>query len=117
MLYPEKPPIETPQAASDHGHASATSGPDTSSEKSVDAINIVRSNEPDNDHEHLTPQISRASLPHLARKVTSVATTGTSDPNFEVDWEDENDPENPRNWSLPYKSMCVAFLSWNTWVV
>ena len=60
--------------------------------------------------------VSRTSQPPLARKVTSVGTTGTLDPDFEVDW-DEKDPENPRNWPLWYKGVVVAFLSWNTWVV
>lgn len=125
MLYPEKPSLETPQADVDHGNVSATPGPDSSSEKTTDAIEAIRSNGPDNNHdnddepghEHLTPRVSRMSLSSLARRVTSVGTTGTSDPNFEVDWEDEKDPENPRNWSLAYKSMCVGFLSWNTWVM
>lgn len=64
----------------------------------------------------LTPQVSRKSQsqPSLARRTTSV---GTSDPNFEVDWEDENDPANPRNWSLAYRCMCLVFLSWNTLVM
>lgn len=65
----------------------------------------------------LTPQISRASQPSLRQKVTSVGTAGTTDPNFEVDWEDEDDPANPRNWSLAYRSMMVGFLSWNTFIV
>lgn len=69
------------------------------------------------DDKILTPQVSRLSHNSLARKVTSVGTTGTTDPNFEVDWEDENDPENPWNWSLGYTAMCVTFLSWNTLVM
>lgn len=66
----------------------------------------------------LTPQASRASQQlSLSRKVTSVGTTGTTDPNFEVDWDGENDPENPRNWSVAYRGMVLGFLSWNTLVV
>jgi hypothetical protein len=60
--------------------------------------------------------VSRTSQPQLSKKVTSVGTTGTTDPDFEVDWE-ENDPENPRNWPLWYKSVVLGFLSFNTWVV
>lgn len=59
---------------------------------------------------------SRASQPPLASRVTSVCTTGTTDPDYEVDWE-EKDPENPRNWPLWYRGVIVGFLSWNTWVV
>lgn len=65
----------------------------------------------------LTPQISRMSHNSLARRVTTAGTTGTTDPNFEVDWDDENDPENPWNWSLPYTAMCIGFLSYNTLVM
>lgn len=65
----------------------------------------------------LTPQISRISHNSLARRVTTRGTAGTSDPNFEVDWDDENDPQNPWNWSLPYTAMCIAFLSYNTLVM
>ncbi|KAH8697090.1 putative MFS multidrug transporter [Talaromyces proteolyticus] len=65
----------------------------------------------------LTPQISRLSHNSLARKTTSIGTTGTNDPGFEVDWKDENDPENPWNWPLSYTAMCITFLSWNTLVI
>lgn len=65
----------------------------------------------------LTPQISRMSHNSLARRVTTRGTTGTTDPNFEVDWDDEDDPQNPWNWSLPYTAMCIGFLSYNTLVM
>lgn len=70
-------------------------------------------NEGSNEIEPTTSLTSRRSL-EIVRKVTSVGTTGTTDPNFEVDWEDENDPENPRNWSILYRGICIAILSWNT---
>ena len=65
----------------------------------------------------LTPQISRMSHNSLAHRISTRGTTGTTDPNFEVDWDDENDPQNPWNWSLPYTAMCIAFLSYNTLVM
>lgn len=65
----------------------------------------------------LTAQVSRASARSSNYRVASVATTGTSDPQFEVDWESENDPAHPKNWSLRYRAMAVLFLSWNTLVV
>src|SRR5689334_23331934 len=58
----------------------------------------------------LTPQISRLSHNSLSHKTISIGTTGSNDPGFEVDWKDENDPENPWNWPLPYTAMCIAFL-------
>jgi hypothetical protein len=57
------------------------------------------------------------SEPSLTRRVTSIGTTGTSDPNYEVDFEDEKDPDNPKNWTLKYKAMAIAMLSWNTLVM
>ena len=64
----------------------------------------------------LTPQISARSerLP-LSRHATSIRTTGTTDPDFEVDWE-QDDPENPRNWPVWYKGIVLGFISWSTWV-
>ncbi|KAE8352449.1 major facilitator superfamily domain-containing protein [Aspergillus coremiiformis] len=53
----------------------------------------------------------------LARKITSIRTNATSDPKYEVDFEDDQDQMNPKNWSLMYKGMSIAFLSWNTLVV
>lgn len=53
----------------------------------------------------------------LSRNATSVRTTGTNNPDFEVDWDDENDPTNPKNWPTWYKGLAVGFISWSTWVV
>lgn len=38
------------------------------------------------------------------------------DPQFEVTWED-GDPENPRNWSVWYRSFIVAAMSFSTTIV
>ena len=65
----------------------------------------------------LTAQVSRASGPDLVQRVTSIGTTGTMDPQFEVDWDGENDPANPTNWSLKYRGMAISFLSWNTLIM
>jgi len=66
----------------------------------------------------LTPQITRVtSKPPLSRKATSIRTTATTDPAFEIDWEDGDDTENPRNWPLWYKGLTIGFISWSTWVV
>ena len=65
----------------------------------------------------LTPQISRASLKNTpSGKPTSVLSTATNDAAFEVDWESESDPENPRNWSIWYKALAIGAVSWGTWV-
>ncbi|MCJ1285099.1 hypothetical protein MMC26_004437 [Xylographa opegraphella] len=85
-----------------------------SSESFKDAVSFPENNEPE---KALTPQISSRSerLP-LSRHATSIRTTGTTDPDFEVDWE-QDDPENPRNWPIWYKGVVLGFISWSTWVV
>jgi hypothetical protein len=93
---------------------STRSSAHTVSEKSPPALD-----QHDAEDDVLTPQISELSLqlqPSLTARVTSVGTTGTTDPNFEVDFE-ENDPENPQNWSMGYKAMAISFLSWNTLIM
>ena len=77
----------------------------SSSEDTLDPLGI-----------YLTVQPSRASS-RSGHRVVSVGTTGTLDPQFEVDWDGDNDPTHPKNWSMKYRAMAVLFLSWNTLVV
>ena len=63
----------------------------------------------------LTPQLSRLSQ-HEATRIATNVSTWTTDPGFEVDWED-GDPDNPRNWPLWYKSMVIFAISYGTLVV
>lgn len=65
----------------------------------------------------LTAHASRASHMSLSERVTTIPTNATSDPNFEVDWDSDDDPSNPKNWSMSYTAMGILFLSWNTLVV
>lgn len=44
--------------------------------------------------------------------ITSVATNMTSDPRYEIDFDD--DGENPQDWSLAYKAVIVFFMSFST---
>ncbi|RDW93273.1 MFS transporter [Aspergillus mulundensis] len=82
----------------------------TSSEDSIDDDQIAALGRTITSH-------SRISEPELARRLTSIGTTGTMDPNYEVDFEDENDQANPKNWSLKYKGMAIAMLSYNTLLI
>ncbi|RAL09550.1 MFS transporter [Aspergillus homomorphus CBS 101889] len=66
---------------------------------------------------NINTRTSRISIPSLAQRVTSIGTTGTADPDYEVDWEDEFDRTNPKNWSLGYKAMGMTFLSYNTLII
>lgn len=52
--------------------------------------------------------------PYLTRTGTSIGTTGSRLPDFEVDFV-ENDPENPKNWPLWYRGMIIGFMSFSTW--
>jgi len=47
---------------------------------------------------------------------TSIATTGSRIPSFEVDFEDD-DPDDPRNWPMWYKGVTMGAVSFSTWVV
>ncbi|KAI4717454.1 MFS general substrate transporter [Aureobasidium sp. EXF-10727] len=53
-------------------------------------------------------------LKHTATGAT-LGSVATNDPNFEVDWTDD-DPENPRNWSMAYKAFVVFAMSYSTTV-
>ncbi|KAI5210893.1 MFS general substrate transporter [Aureobasidium subglaciale] len=53
-------------------------------------------------------------LKHTATGAT-LGSVATNDPNFEVDWTND-DPENPRNWSMAYKAFVVFAMSYSTTV-
>ncbi|KGO76478.1 Major facilitator superfamily domain, general substrate transporter [Penicillium italicum] len=65
----------------------------------------------------LTARVSQTSHMSLSERVTTIATNATADPDYEVNWDGDDDPENPKNWNSKYKSMGILFLSWNTLVV
>ncbi|KAI9643554.1 hypothetical protein NHQ30_008173 [Ciborinia camelliae] len=68
----------------------------------------------------LTPNLETAAeqLAHTqlsyTRTGTSYATTGSRNPSFEVDFE-ENDPDDPRNWPLWYRFYALFAVSFATW--
>ena len=56
--------------------------------------------------------------PTFSKIAASTKTTETNrDPDFEVDWDDGDDPMNPRNWPIWYKGCTIGFVSWSTWCV
>ncbi|KAI7977745.1 hypothetical protein EIK77_009285 [Talaromyces pinophilus] len=120
---PEKWPQDEKPTHYQHGQQQRQQSVDSSESESLYEIQPVRSERQIHPELRgtgdgmLTPQISRMSHNSLARRVTTRGTTGTTDPNFEVDWDGEDDPQNPWNWSLPYTAMCIAFLSYNTLVM
>lgn len=70
----------------------------------------------------LTPDLE-TEAEHLARPEltytrtgVSLATTESRLPSFEVDFS-EGDPDNPKNWSLLYRSLIIGCVSYSTWCV
>ncbi|CAG8134564.1 unnamed protein product [Penicillium olsonii] len=99
-------------------------GPQNPEPRSYDADSIgesVSSVDTQTDHDALgktlTARASRTSHMSLSERVTTIATNATADPDYEVDWDGDEDLENPKNWSLGYKAMGILFLSWNTLIV
>lgn len=93
-----------------------------SARASHDTDSIVSSTETQADHDALdrtlTQHTTRASdHMSLSQRVTTIPTNVTADPNYEVDWDGGDDPENPKNWTIKYKAMGLTFLSWNTLIV
>ena len=64
----------------------------------------------------LTREISAYSVTRQITKVTTSGTVITLAPEFEVDFT-ENDPSNPRNWPMWYKSLVIFCISYGTLVV
>ena len=98
-------------------HSYPESIPSTSPSGSIAALKAFHKE--DEDESPLTPGVSKVSRfsrqEPLSRHATSIKTTATSDPTFEVDWEDD-DPENPKNWPTWRKGMIIGFVSWATFV-
>jgi hypothetical protein len=60
--------------------------------------------------------VEEMSRPYHTRTATSVGTTGSRLPDFEVDFG-PNDPDNPRNWPLWYRGLTIGTVSYATWTV
>ena len=88
---------------------------------SVDETPSVHDQAPDNKDIEKDPALlvapTESLRPAISRNATSVNTTATRDPDFEVDWDDGSDQLNPMNWPVWYKGMSIGFISWSTWCV
>jgi hypothetical protein len=89
------------------------------SNSSHDSIN----SDPLSPLEHaLTPDLrtdaEALSAPYITytKTGTSIVTTGSRLPSFEVDFT-ADDPDDPRNWPLWYRGMIIGFVSFSTWTV
>lgn len=52
-----------------------------------------------------------------SNNAASILTNETNNPDYEVDWDDDNDPMNPRNWSIWFKGFTIFSISWSTWCI
>jgi multidrug resistance protein len=112
-----KPAVLPMEALGSTGDGESDPSRATTLTSDLDSIRTVSSHEEEDQEKALTPQISKAShRMALSRTATSIRTTDTMDPAFEIDW-DENDPENPHNWSLLYKCVALGFISYTTFIV
>ena len=100
-------------------HSSPSHG--SPSESKISVARTISIHETDQTHlgveEGLSAVASHQSIGHpISRPTTTRASTVTNDPNFEIDWE-EDDPKNPINWPTWYKGLTIAAVSWGTFVV
>jgi hypothetical protein len=67
---------------------------------------------------HVSPGLVIAGSSELGKVVTSrsTATNMTTDPEFEVDYE-EDGSDDPRQWSIAYKGLTIASVSFSTLIV
>lgn len=81
-------------------------------------VSTCEFNEVVDGEKELGRSISRVEDIALSRYVTgvSVATNMTSDPAYEVDFE-EDDPGDPKNWPMWYRCLIIFFISFSTMTV
>lgn len=80
------------------------------------AIDAERQGPRENELEKVVSYASGAEgYPAVTRKNTGAAlsTVTTSDPAYEIDWEDD-DAGNPKNWPLWYKGLIIFAMSYGT---
>ncbi|KAJ5774494.1 hypothetical protein N7457_009390 [Penicillium paradoxum] len=108
---------QCPHSASQEKFPQKTESPSQDSDSIVSISTVDTKTDHDALGKALTARASRSSHMSLSGRITTVATNATTDPDYEVDWDGEDDPQNPKNWNFGYKSMCILFLSWNTLIV
>ena len=90
------------------------------SDESIEQVTSVHHHVPETENEALekeaAPEISLVAS-KISHNPASFASTGTHNPDFEIDWDDENDQTNPQNWPVWYKGLTIGFVSWSTWCV
>jgi hypothetical protein len=111
------PSVELAEKNSLHEHPETSSLSDSdSSRHSEDSINTVNTDPlaPLEDalaHQNdLETDAERMARPYKTRTATSIGTTGSRMPDFEIDFEPD-DPENPLNWPLWYRCVVIGIMA------
>ena len=66
----------------------------------------------------VAPEVFPLSLrPAFSNNAASIATNETNNPDYEVDWVDDKDANDPKNWSIWYKGFTIFSVSWSTWCI
>jgi hypothetical protein len=97
---------------STHSHSFTDSDDTESTDDDVSIHNIY------NDAESLAEikSITRIDSRAISRFATGISVATTTDPNFEVDFED-GDPRDPHNWPFWYRCVVIFFVSYSTLTV
>lgn len=117
-------PLDLPEAEKTYSHVSAGRTEHFLDSPFFSTASSPTTSESEPRHEDelmqpLSPATTRTTRPSISREIsryTTHGTTYTSDPSFEVDFDDDSN-ENPRNWSGLYKSFVVFAISFSTLVV
>lgn len=108
----DSPPDLKKQASSSRNSSFSTDSDHT------DSIHGENDEDGGDPEKQLSRHTSRVMGEQLSRKQTamSTATNMTTDPAFEIDWEDV-DPVNPQNWPAWKKAISIFFISYSTMTV
>lgn len=88
---------------------------DQSSISSLDTDDVSENDEINSIHQSLSRNAGLEEPDKGLAQITTVTTNMTTDPRFEVDFDD--DGENPQDWSMAKKGMVIFFMSFSTLVV
>lgn len=102
-----------------HSTQSHSSSPSEDTEASDDDLsihhNVYNDAESLAEVKSITRVESRAMTKYATNK-TGVSVATTTDPNFEIDFED-GDPADPHNWPFWYRCVVIFFVSYSTLTV
>jgi hypothetical protein len=98
-----------------HSHTSSGSDDTESTDDDQSIHNIYNDAESLAEVKSITRVESRA-ISRFATNKTGISIATTTDPNFEIDFED-GDPADPHNWPFWYRCVVIFFVSYSTLTV